>query len=296
MSTFLHRIWIERALLLLVAGILAGTAGCATTRAAKPPATDESPERISALLSQGDKELRKGNYNLAMTQFLKVATKDPKNTHALYGIAVIHTINHDLPRAETIFRAILTIDERHESALEGLGLNVMKQGRLDEAEEHLSRVTAMNRSRWLAQNGLGIIRDLQNHYTQAQARYRKALEVHPNAAHVLNNMGYSKYLAGDLKSAERYFKQVLGLDPTNRNARSNLALVYVRKRDYTSAVRSLEKIMEHHEALNNVGYLSLLAGERDTAETLVREAIRVSPAYYEAAYSNLAQIRTDTVR
>lgn len=296
MPAFLHGIWIERIILVLVASLLVGTAGCATTRTTKPTVTEEGREQVTALLSLGDKALRKGNYNLAMTEFLKVVTKDPKNTHALYGIAVIHTINNDLPRAETIFRTILIIDEGHENTLEGLGLNLVKQGRMDEAERYLSRVIAINQSRWRAQNGLGIIKDLQSHYGQAQARYQKALELNPNASNVLNNMGYSKYLAGDLRSAERYFKQVLALNSTNRSAWSNLALIYVREHDYNSAVRSLEKIMDHHEALNNVGYLSLLEGERDTAEMLVREAIRASPAYYENAYSNLAEIRTDSVR
>lgn len=270
--------------------------GCATVDKKvdeDPLAENMTPEQVTEALTKGNSALHKGDLEGAMVNYIKVATQDPKNIDALFGIATIHTINQDMRRAESIYRTVLAIDAGHVNTLENLGLITLQQGRVDEAEEFFTKATTTDEKRWSSENGLGIISDLRGEYADAQAHYRNALRAHPNAKNVLNNIGYSKYLSGDLPGARNYFNQVLAVDPDNRTAWSNLALVQIRQREYKAAVRSLEKIMNPYEALNNTGYLAYLDGDSKNAQVLIREAIRQSPSYYEEAYSNLALIRLD---
>jgi len=270
--------------------------GCATIgqkEAEDPLQEDMTQEHVTEALMHGNNALRRGDLEGAMVDYIKVATQDPRNVDALFGIATIHTINQDMERAEAIYRTVLTIDAEHVNTLENLGLITLQRGRTEEAEDFFNQAIAGDAKRWSSENGLGIISDLRGEYTAAQQHYQNALRAYPNAKNVLNNIGYSKYLSGNLNGAKTYFRQVLAVDADNRTAWSNLALVQIRQREYKAAVHSLEKIMNPYEALNNTGYLAYLDGDAKNAEMLIREAIRQSPSYYEEAYSNLALIRLD---
>jgi len=283
-------------LLILTGLALLLLTGCTTIgqkEAEDPLQENMTSEQITESLTRGNTALHKGDLEAAMVDYIKVATQDPRNVDALFGIATVHTINQDMERAEAIYRTVLTIDAEHGNSLENLGLITLQQGRSEEAEAFFRRAIAVDETRWSSQNGLGIIDDLHGDYTKAQQHYRNALRSNPNAKNVLNNIGYSKYLSGDLNGAKSYYRQVLTVDSDNRTAWSNLALVQIRQRDYKAAVHSLEKVMNPYEALNNTGYLAYLDGDSKNAEMLIREAIRQSPSYYEEAYSNLALIRLD---
>jgi Flp pilus assembly protein TadD len=115
--------------------------------------------------------------------------------------------------------------------------------------------------------------------------------VNENSANVLSNIGYSYYLTGELTAAESYFRKAISADSQFKRAWTNLGLVYVRKGQYSRAVKTFKQVMKEFEAYNDLGYFLMLDGRLEEAEYFFQKAIDMSPSYFEKAYSNLEQVQ-----
>jgi len=74
----------------------------------------------------------------------------------------------------------------------------------------------------------------------------------------------------------------------------NLGTLYARLGRYDLAVEAFEKVLPEAEAFNKVAEASIQKGDYTTAETLLEQAIRLSPTYFPAAEENLAQLKLKT--
>ena len=112
----------------------------------------------------------------------------------------------------------------------------------------------------------------------------------PRSAKLANNLGYSYYLANDHDKAERYFRDAARYDPGYVHAWSNLALVYSRMGRYREARAAFDRIVDTHQAANNLGYLGMLQDDPVLARREFERATRLSPSYYRLANENLAAV------
>ncbi|MBZ2168913.1 tetratricopeptide repeat protein [Marinobacter sp. F4216] len=136
-------------------------------------------------------------------------------------------------------------------------------------------------------SALGIIFDLWERYGEARDHYSLVLVVNRDDAKTLNNMGYSHYLEGDLILAEHYFQRSVRAKPEFKRAWSNLALLYARLGKHQQAERTLRRVADTPDAMNDIGYFALLQGQTDVAKRYLQRAIDSSPTYFGLAQDNL---------
>jgi hypothetical protein len=67
--------------------------------------------------------------------------------------------------------------------------------------------------------------------------------------------------------------------------------VRARERDYERALSAMTHAVERHLALNDIGYVAMLDGNYDVAQSFLEEAILASPRRYPTAKDNLDELR-----
>ncbi|MCB1755391.1 MAG: tetratricopeptide repeat protein [Gammaproteobacteria bacterium] len=242
-------------------------------------------------LAEGDAALRRGELDDAQVKYLVALNAEPESPEILYRIGTIYDSQGKTALAEESFQQALRLDNKHTNSKEALGLLLLKSGRYEDAHKLLKEVVVEDRNRWRSLNGLGVIYDMQKLHEQAQTFYRMALRLNSRSAQLQNNLGYSRYLSGHWEDAELYFRAAVNLQPGYKQAWSNLGLYYVRIGNFDAALEAFEQISEPHQAANNVGYLSMLQDNFETAEKYFEMAIRESPVYYQIAHDNLQRVR-----
>lgn len=266
-------------------------AGCATT----PVPTEEELRQAALLAAEeavraGDAAVRRGDYEEALTHYLKaVGTEETADRWFRVGFAC-----SALDRTERAIQAYLRVIElepSHAGAHEAVGLEYLGLREDDRARTHLMRTVELEFERWRAHNGLGVLADRAQDYPSAIEHYEAALAANADSPMLMNNMGYSRYLAGDLDQAARDFYRATELKADYAPAWANLGLIYARRAWYSDALSILTRVRDEPVAYNDVGFIALRNGDLVEAEQLLSEAVRLSPAFYEAAYRNLEQAR-----
>lgn len=254
-------------------------------------ATERPPTSAKEANRRGDEALRQGDRDLALFNYVGALELGGSDADTLYKIGVIHDTRGNLGLAQLAYQIALKTTQDHAGALEGLGLNLLQQRKQDEAAKQLTRAVEIEPQRWRAHNGLGVIADLGKNYELAASHYAAALRIKPDLPMLHNNLGYSKYLAGDWDAAQRSLETALSRDPQYKRAWLNLGLVFTRRGNYNEALSAFRQVMDDAQASNNVGYLMMMEGDYDRAESFVSQAIALSPSYYANAHENLKRVQ-----
>jgi Flp pilus assembly protein TadD len=173
--------------------------------------------------------------------------------------------------------------------LRGLALLVI--GERVASAEQLEQALAEDPSLWQAANGLGLIHDIEGNWDEAEASYKQALRIKTDSATAYNNLGYSYLLQGRIEDATEMFSTSLALDPEPVITRANLRLALAAKGRYADAIAGTER-KDLPQVLNDIGYVAMLLGDYDSADTFFNRAIDESPIYYDAAVANLERLNT----
>ncbi len=244
------------------------------------------------IMARGDAALAAGDTDRALFEYLRALNKGGDDAAALHKIGVIHAARGNDDLAENAYRRALAIDHAHAGALTGFGILLTRQRRYAEAETQLLAALRSDPKTPAAHNGLGVLADLQGAHRQAQAYYLDGLVQAPDSAILLNNLGYSYYLAGNNKAAITQFRAALAQKPNYAMAWRNLGLVYTRQGRYEEALAAFNKVQDLPQAYNDVGYIAMVAGKLDDAQSFFDEALRLSPEYYPTAGENARRVRT----
>ncbi|MDX1754609.1 MAG: tetratricopeptide repeat protein [Marinobacter sp.] len=258
----------------------------ATYATAFPVKTPEEAYR------NGDSAAQTGDYDRALYEYIRgLRLEDEPPTEVLYKIGSIHQARDNVRLASLAYRWVLEINPDHVEAGTGLGILYLDARQYEAAKAQLEKVlTSPEPIPWRAYNALGILADMDDQAGQAVEYYLQAQAANPSSPQVLNNLGYSRYLAGDWAGARRFLQQALKIDPGYELAWRNLGLVHAREKNYRSALEALSRTGEESEAYNDVGYVSMMAGEYDQALAFFNKAMHLSPAYYVTASENARNV------
>lgn len=236
----------------------------------------------------GDSAAQAGDYDRALFEYIRGLrlAKQP-TVDVLYKIGSIHHSRENFRLANLAYRWVLEIEPGHGAAGTGLGIAYLKRRQYEAAKEQLS--TVVNGSApapWSAYNALGVLADMDGESARAEQYYHQALSVNPGSPLILNNLGYSRYLVGDWVGARIALQNALRANTSYELAWRNLGLVHARERNYGSALEALGRTSDEPEAYNDVGFVSMMAGDYDQALSFFNKAMHLSPAYYVTASEN----------
>ncbi len=206
--------------------------------------------------------------------------------------------NHEL--VATCYRLILEQEPDNIAIQQRYGLLLIELKQFPEARLSLEKVVEADVRNWESYNGLGVIADLQNQHKNAQEYFKKAISFHhklnPKHAELLNNIGYSFYMDNRFDVAQVYFIKALRINPKFKKALFNYALIVAREKRYDEAVSTFSKVTSLPEANNNTGYIAMVNNDLKKAEYYFKQALKLSPRFYQKAHKNLIELDNRKIR
>lgn len=241
----------------------------------------------------GDKAAHSGDLDRALFEYIRgLRLAEEPSADVLYKIGSIHHSRENTRLAELAYGWVLRLEPEHLQAGTGLGLVHLERRQYDAAKIQLDAVvTRASKAPWQAYNALGILADMDAKPWNAEAYYQKALDINPRSPMILNNLGYSRYLDGDWAGARTALEAALRENANYELAWRNLGLVHAREKNYRFALEAIGRTGNESEAYNDVGFVSMMAGDYDQALSFFEKAMRLSPEYYVKASENASNVK-----
>ncbi|MGF1682430.1 tetratricopeptide repeat protein [Photobacterium minamisatsumaniensis] len=278
---------------------------------------DFPPESAAESISRGDKAYREKDTDLALYEYIRALNFPSQDNadQAFYKIGYIHQQRGNYELAKLAYNRASFIDEDNIQYAAAVGIMELKLGENENAKKHFLHTVKMDQDRqgnkdWdpekdlfsrdlvidnaspvSAYIGLGITADLDARHKQAQQIYITALKVNSKSYKALTNLGYSYYLDGNLPQAEAVNRKATTLYPSAKRGWSNLGLIYIKGKRYDDALGALSNVMPREEALNDIGYFSMLEGDYEASIVYLEKAINASPTFYAKAQENLKRAK-----
>lgn len=257
---------------------------------------------------------------------------DPENRPALHNLAEIHRERGtDLDQAEALYRRVLALDPDSASSLSGLGLVLARRGNFAEAERLLREACRLAPTASAMQNNLGevlrhsgqpdaaaeayrraiqldpdnlspynnlaILQATRREFAEAEKAFRALVDRAPSAVHLVNLANVCGEL-GKLEEAESLLRRALTLQPDDYRFACSLAdflATHQIKLDeaLTLARRTVQAEPANPRFLGTLGWIHLLLGDLDAAETTLQRALDLAGEHPSAGdiRENLAKAR-----
>lgn len=234
-----------------------------------------------------------GRLQQAAAAYRTTLVADPANTAARYGLADTLRQLGESEAAKEEYLKVAENDAFRAKALEGIGLVDLAAGEHNAAFETLNSAVEADPKLWRAWLGLAQLSDLGRDWTRSDEAYAKALAATDKPTLVRNNYGISKLARGDAKGAADEFNQALAIDPNFERAKTNLDLANAADgRSISDLAEAETDPKKRAQLLNNYGYVAMLQGRYDDAETYFNAALKAHPAFYKPAFENLNVLKS----
>lgn len=233
--------------------------------------------------------IKEQQYGRAGDSFEKILTILPQNEEAQAGLAASARLAGEPGKALGHYRQLEKYSARRNEALEGQGLALVQLQRWSEAEAVLLSALEADRGLWRSWNALGQIRDHQGRWSDAETAYIKAISLQPSRALLYNNLGVSYLCQGRYDEAVEQFDLSLALKHQIVTVEGNRLVALAMKGNFDTASKSIS-FSDGHYALNNLGYIALVKGDRSRAARFLGMAMEESPRFYQKASENLKML------
>lgn len=220
----------------------------------------------------------------------RVLIAEPENWRALLLLAELHLASGAPTRAEPIFQSLTDKADVDARALQGLGITLILQGKQDSGVDRLRQAVEMDSGLWRAWNALGYYHDSNSDWEASAKSYSKAIESNPDSMMIYNNRGFSMLMQKRLEEAVADFNRALRIDPDFDIAQENLRLALAWQGKYVHAMAGTEN-RDMARILNNVGFIALMRGDYDNAESYLLRAMEADPRYNDTAARNLTYLK-----
>jgi len=158
----------------------------------------------------------------------------------------LHTSLSKYDLALQEFQKALSINPRNAEAISGMAGVYERMGRIQDAEQSYKRAIALKPDYWDGYNSLANFYDRQGKTADAIVQYQRVIELTPDNPAAYSNLGAEYTSVGDQLSnekAEAAFKKSLELSPTYA-AYANLGNLYMGEGRYSEAAEATRKALE----------------------------------------------------
>jgi Flp pilus assembly protein TadD len=304
----------------LLVSALALSASAGDVRISIPKRTKPTP--VQKLNQDGVKEVQKHNYKRAKALFYKAYLIDPNDPFTLNNLGYIAELEGQADRAERYYdlaqaqgsdAVVYKSTERAaigepvdkiagmaaDSKMQVNRINVYAIGLLQkdqapEADLALQKALKLDPNNPFTLNNLGYAREKEGELEQAYDFYSKAANQHSDTPIVVTvnkswrGKGISQIAEGNANKVRNLMdhEQSVGAQVARLNTRGVAA---INRNDYKLARQYFEKSykLDHRNAfaLNNMGYLSEMDGDRETADYYYDKAREADQSSMKVAYA-----------
>ena len=168
--------------------------------------------------------------------------------------AIGHHQQHNLSKAENIYRAILMREPTHADALHLLGLTYAQRERHAEAIDLYTQALSLAPDFHHAYNNRGISLNIIGEFSLAIDSFKKSLEIEPNDPDTHNNLGNVLSKINRRKEAIKHYKKSIQINPKHIDAHCNLGNAHNKLSNFDAALESYNQALalnpKHTHAFN----------------------------------------------
>jgi Flp pilus assembly protein TadD len=269
---------------------------------------------VQRLNRDGVEAVKKHNYNKAESLFYKAYLLDPNDPFTLNNLGYTSELQGQVERAQNFYvlaakqATEAIIDQSTSKEVKGRSINealaipelplqinhdnveavrLLSEGRAPEADVLLQQTLKRDPNNVFTLNNLGVAKEMEGESLEALQYYRAAADRHSNSAAVVTTArswrgkAASDMAAQNAKALNRHMETQN--TPEARVAELNLRGVSaVNRNDPATANEDFRKAYAIDPsdafALNNIGYVSELEGDRETAEFFYTSAQKAAGA------------------
>lgn len=254
-------------------------------------AREINPQDDNVSLSYAKVLILLANYDAALPIIQDHLRRHREGFDGYYLSGVVDRDLGNYSAAKAMLEHAIRLDPNHYDARYNLGVALAKSGEPAAARTQLQKAVQLDPSAPEAHfqlssvlRALSLTKDAQQEldlYKQSTAQRTKK-----DIAATKANQGNALLAKGENQKAVELYKEAVEQDPKNAHMFYNLALALDRQRDYQAEQQALEKglVLDPHFAAahNQLGYLSLQAGQTGKAEQEFKAAITLDEHYAEA--------------
>jgi tetratricopeptide (TPR) repeat protein len=214
--------------------------------------------------------------DLAIAEYSKIVSLEPKSTEDRLMLGQLFTLNHDSAKAEEQFKAAQAIDPDSEDVVLSLARLYSEQGDNNHAIQILTSLPPDDRTA-KTEFALGSIYDQTKDTKKAVEAYRRALDLDPDNLDTERALGQTLLNDGQLSDALRAFKDVAAGDPQDPQAYLRISEIQRREGHYDDALTSLKKakgmVSDSLEISYNEALIDDSLGRYQDAETILTKLV-----------------------
>ncbi len=252
---------------------------------------DVNPGSWMAYNNLGIIQLRRGEIESAIAQFIKALEIDPAYAEAHYNLGNALVRNNAAEQAIPRYTQAIELNPRIIGAYVNLATVLLQRGRAVEAVPHLQSAAEIAPDNPTVRALLGAVLAASGRFTEAIEHLRAAAEADSTSPDVRNDLGNALLELGRNEEAIASFEAALRIQPDNAEAYYNLANALLASRRLEDAVvayrRAAELRPDYVPARNNLANTLVQLGRLDDAIAEYETALAIRPKY-AAAHKNLA--------
>jgi eukaryotic-like serine/threonine-protein kinase len=200
-------------------------------------------------------------------------------TYIVLGGILEDTGNHDLAIHQ--FQRALSLDPRNAEAWAGIASSYAKGGRISEAEAAYVKSASLRPDDWFGPYALGNFYYSVGRQKEAIVQLRRAGELSPDNAALYLNLGDALLNSGDVRllpEAESNLQKSIAINKTYE-AYSSLGVLYEVQRRYSEGLVACEKATQingnSYDAWNNLAIAYESVGDAENADAARKKAVEL---------------------
>ncbi|MGE3974896.1 MAG: tetratricopeptide repeat protein [Bdellovibrionales bacterium] len=190
------------------------------------------------------------------------------------------------------------IEIKSDSAYDAFA-KAIRSGNDSAVSQEASKILAMQPTNLKVLNGLAMFYYSSGRPQLAKIPLAKAIRAHPNSATLANNLGLILLSEDKVREASTEFRRALTLDESHAEANYHLGVIYMKSKNYVSALPLLKKAFAslHRKEVAGPHYAEALrlAGRLNEAED-VYEEFKAENSNSPAVLLNYASLLIDQLK
>ncbi len=197
------------------------------------------PDLPDAFLNRGDAYLRKGDFDLALSDFSKVIEMNPNNVNAFLNRGDAYLEREDFDLALSDFNKAIELNSDNADVYIYRGNAYLKYDKSNFALADFSKAIEMNSNDAAAYIIRGDAYFEHGDLNLALTDFDKAIELNPDNANAYIIRGKVYHKNGEFDLAKRDYEKAIELDPDDPEAYYNLSFVWIQRQNWQEAKLNL---------------------------------------------------------
>ncbi|MGI5106686.1 tetratricopeptide repeat protein [Treponema socranskii] len=241
----------------------------------------DDPENRDVLFALGDVYVKSGEDKNALVYYEKINKIDPNDAASLNVTGGIYRRLGRYEDALRVLHASLSLGGKKADVNYNLGFTYRSMGDYDKAIECFESVIASDPGDTLAYNHLGVIYTLRKEYQKAMTTYKRGLQVDPNHPVLQLNLAETYEALHSDGEAETAYEAALRAKPGWMEAVRKYTALLLRRRKTTAAESVVKKAIALHPADAELfalsGRVALKRFDYDSAVRTLEKASALDP-------------------